>query len=154
MTSREKTDVPVIALHRALIECWNTQDADGFAALFAQDGNMVGFDGSMIDGEDAIRQHLAGIFADHETAKYVTKVRGVRQLVSEVMLLRAVAGMVPPGADDINPDVNAVQSLVAVKDGDQWRAALWQNTPAAFHGRPEDAEALTNELRGILRDSR
>ena len=147
---REGADNPAIALHQALIERWNAQDAVGYAALFTEDANVVGFDGSMVDGADAIREHLAGIFADHTTARYVTKVREVRQLASDVVLLRAVAGMVPPGADDINRDVNAVQSLVAVSKGGEWSAALWQNTPAAFHGRPQDAEALTDELREVL----
>jgi uncharacterized protein (TIGR02246 family) len=153
MTSRDRAEEAAIALHRALIERWNAHDADGYAALFTQNANMVGFDGSVVDGADAIREHLAGIFADHETATYVTKVLEVRQLASEVVLLRAVAGMVPPGADDINPDANAVQSLVAVGEDGEWRAALWRNTPAAFHGRPQDAEALTTELRDVLRGS-
>lgn len=30
------------------------------------------------------------------------------------------------------------------------RSALFQNTPAQFHGRPELVEALTEELRQLL----
>jgi uncharacterized protein (TIGR02246 family) len=142
----------VAALHRRILDAWNHRDADGLAALFAPAGNLVGFDGSSIDGPEAIRQHLEGIFADHEPASYVAKVREVRTVGQGVVLLRAVAGMVPPGGDDINPDVNAVQSLVAVTHDRGWRAALYQNTPAAFHGRPEAARALTEELRKLLTD--
>ena len=68
-------------------------------------------------------------------------------------MLRAVAGMVPAGQDDLLPALNAVQSLVAVQREGQWRIALFQNTPAAFHGRPEAVEALTEELRQARRDS-
>jgi len=72
-------------------------------------------------------------------------------LSPEIALLRAVVGMVPPGQNDINPDVNAIQSLVVVKQGDAWRIAHFQNTPAQFHGKPELAEALTEELRQLLK---
>jgi hypothetical protein len=33
----------------------------------------------------------------------------------------------------------------------QWRVALYQNTPAAFHGRPDLSEALTAELRALIK---
>ena len=58
-----------------------------------------------------------------------------------------VAGMVPPGQTRVNPAVNAVQSLVAREEGGRWLIHLFQNTPAAFHGRPDAAAALTAELQ-------
>ena len=89
-------------------------------------------------------------------AAYVGKVREVRELTGTgVVVLRAVVGMVPPGADDINPDVNAVQTMVAASGRDgELRIALLQSTPAAFHGRPDEVDALTAELREELRRSR
>jgi uncharacterized protein (TIGR02246 family) len=118
--------------------------------MFAEDGSLVGFDGSPIDGRGEIEGHLAPIFADHPTAAYVGKVREVRSLATDVALLRAVAGMVPPGASDLKPELNAVQTLVAVRRDGRWQIAMYHNTPAAFHGRPEAVEALTNELRELL----
>jgi uncharacterized protein (TIGR02246 family) len=84
------------------------------------------------------------------TATYVSKIRRVRFLAPEVAILRAVVGMVPPGKQDINPNTNAIQTLVATKQKDQWHIALFQKTPAQFHGRPELVEALTEELRQLL----
>ena len=84
-----------------------------------------------------VEAHLAGIFADHPTASYVWKVQEIRTLGDGVVLLRAIVGMVPPGRTEPNPATNAVQSLVAVGE----RIALFQNTPAQYHGRPEAAEA-------------
>jgi len=43
-------------------------------------------------------------------------------------------------------DRNSVQTVVAVLDGDTWVAALFQSTPAEFHGRPDLVQALTTEL--------
>jgi hypothetical protein len=55
--------------------------------------------------------------------------------------------MVPPGKSQVNPETNAIQSLIAQQVGGHWRIQLFQNTPAAFHGRPEAGEALTAELQ-------
>jgi uncharacterized protein (TIGR02246 family) len=139
------------SLYQGLLEQWNRRSAAGFAALFAEDGNIVGFDGSQADGRAEIESHLRPIFQDHPTASYVGIVREVRFVTPDVAVLRAVAGMVPPGQSDINPAVNAVQTLVAVRYDDHWRIAVYQNTPAAFHGRPELGARLTNELRQALR---
>jgi uncharacterized protein (TIGR02246 family) len=81
----------------------------------------------------------------------VAKVRDVRSLGSGVAMIRAVAGMVPPGSSDIEPAVNTIQSMVAVQQDGRWKVALYQNTPAAYHGRPDLSEALTAELREELR---
>jgi uncharacterized protein (TIGR02246 family) len=70
----------------------------------------------------------------------------VHRLTPEAALLRTVAGIVPPGQSDVNPAGTMIQSLVAVKQGDGWRVALYQTAPAAFHGRPEAGERLTEEL--------
>lgn len=121
-------------------------------AQFAEDGNLVGFDGSQADSRNAIEDHLRPIFADHPTATYVAKVREIRFLDDNVGILRAVAGMIPPDAGDINPEVNTIHTLVAVRNAnDEWRAALFQSTPAAWHGRPQDSAALTEELRDVMR---
>lgn len=141
------------SLYRTLIERWNQHDAEGFAACFVDDGTSIGFDGSTVTGRDSIASHLSEIFADHETAAYVAVVRDVRVVATGVALLRAVVGMMPPGADDLNPDGNAIQSLVAVESEYGWRIVLFQNTPAAFHGRPDDTATLTDELRVVLRET-
>jgi uncharacterized protein (TIGR02246 family) len=140
-------------LYQELLKRWNNRRASEMTDLFAEDGNLVGFDGSQINGRSEARTVLSQIFANHQTAAYLGIIKEVRLLSPDVAILRAVAGMVPPGESDINPEVNAVQTLVAVKQQNNWIIALFQNTPAAFHGRPELSERLTEELRQALRTS-
>jgi uncharacterized protein (TIGR02246 family) len=83
-------------LYARLIDSWNARDAEAFAGLFADDGVSIGFDGSQATGHE-IREHLGGVFGDHPTAPYIAKVREVRALGHDSVLLRAIAGMVPPG---------------------------------------------------------
>ena len=143
-------EIEVRTLYGQLLDSWNRRNAGDFAALCAEDGNLVGFDGSPLNGRAEIESSIRQIFADHLTAAYVGKIREVRFLTPEVAILRAVACMVPPGQSDLNPAVNTVQTLVAAKRAGQWRIALFQNTPAQFHGRPELAQELTEELRQLL----
>ncbi len=140
----------VRGLYTELLDAWNHHSAAAYAALFEEVCNVVGFDGSLMNGRREIETELSRIFADHVTAAYVGIVREVRFLPPEVAVLRAVAGMVTPGQSDINPAVNTIQSLVAVKREGRWRITLYQNTPAQFHGRPELSQHLTDELRKLL----
>ena len=119
----------VEALYWRLLSCWNEKDACGYGSLFVADGSIVGFDGSCVSPAAAITDHLAAIFADHDPAEYVATVEEVRVLAPGVALLRGSAGMVPRGASDVNPDLNAVQVLITVDTPDGWRVAHFQNTP-------------------------
>ncbi|HEX7746258.1 MAG TPA: SgcJ/EcaC family oxidoreductase [Micromonosporaceae bacterium] len=133
-------------LYAQLLAAWNRRDADAYATLFTDDGVVIGFDGSQMHGSGEVREQLRTIFADHPTATYVAKVRTVRALGTQAVLLRAIAGMTPPGGSELNPAVNAVQCLVAERQADGWRIALFQNTPAQYHGRPGLVAQHTAEL--------
>jgi len=148
-SSRDEREVR--ELYQRLLDAWNNRNPAEMAALFEEDGNVVGFDGSQVIGRPAIASEMAQIFANHQTPPYVAKTREVRLLTPEVSILRAVAGMIPPGKSDIDPALNAVQSLVAMKGSEnEWRIALFQTTPAQFHGRPELVQQLTDELRELI----
>ena len=138
-------------LYHQLLDAWNQRDASAFAGLFDADGHVIGFDGSPMHGPAEIGTTLAQIFADHQTGVYVGKPRQVRFLSPDVAIVEAVAGMIPPGQADLNPAVNTIQSLVAVRRDGQWRITLYQNTPAQFHGRPQLVEAMTAELRRLIK---
>ena len=150
---QEQAERDIRSLYHALLDSWNKKSGSEFAALFTADGDVVGFDGSGHTGKSVIESNLQRIFTQHRTAAYIGFVRTIRFLAPDVAVLRAVAGMVPPEQRDIHPGVNAVQTLVVTRDGGPWRIALFQNTPAAYHGRPDLSEQLTAELRQALRDS-
>ena len=141
----EAFEEAVTALHTAVLTAWNDRDAAAFATLFTPGGHLIGFDGSQLPAS-GIEAHLRPIFAAHATATYVWKVRGVHTLSGGVAMLRAITGMLPPGADVPHPALNAVQSLIALHEPPGWRIALLQNTPAQYHERPDLADAHTADL--------
>ncbi|HZQ49443.1 MAG TPA: SgcJ/EcaC family oxidoreductase [Candidatus Dormibacteraeota bacterium] len=142
----------VIELYRRLIAGWNAHDAAAMAEPLAADALVIGFDGSQMLGRQEFETELSRIFVDHRTASYVVKVRSVNPLGTDAALLHAVVGMVPPGGAEIMPDRNAVQTVIAARERGVWQIALFQTTPAQFHGRPELSEALTSELEAVRRE--
>jgi uncharacterized protein (TIGR02246 family) len=144
-------EIEVRELYRQMLDGWNKRSTGAFVAPIAEDGDLIGFDGSQLIGRAEIVSALQQIFADHPTAPYVSKIRSVRFLSPEVAVLRAVVGMVPPAQSDLDPKLNAIQTLIAAKRDGQWRIVLFQNTPAQFHGRPELVQQMTEELRQLLK---
>jgi uncharacterized protein (TIGR02246 family) len=149
-TTGATDEIRVADLYSTLIAGWNDRDATAFASVFADDGGLIGFDGSDPQGRTTIERELQAIFDDHQPARYVAKVRTIQLLAPHVALLRAVVGMIPPGESDLKSDRNAHQTLLARKDDDEWHVVLFQNTPAAYDGRPELVDALTEELRALV----
>ena len=138
-------------LYRQLIDAWNRRDADAFAQLFVLDGETVGFDGTQHTGRGTIHEQLAAIFASHPTQPYIAKIIGVTTVTTDVAIVRAIAGMAPPGKQELEPKLHAIQRLTAVQRAGIWQVALFQTTPAQYHGRPDDLAKLTAELDAVRR---
>ena len=149
--SNENIDI-VINLYQQWLDEWNARNAAGMTDLFAENGNLIGFDGSQIIGKNELLDVLDNIFSHHSTAAYVALIREIRLLSPGVAWLKADAGMVPAGKDDISPALNAVQTMIAVKEENNWKISVFQNTPAAFHALPELAERMTADLREVLKN--
>ncbi|WP_043932866.1 SgcJ/EcaC family oxidoreductase [Bacillus sp. EB01] len=146
-----ETSAEIQSLYRKLIEAWNKRDAKGMAVLFADGGTMIGFDGSLALGPREILSHTGPIFEHHPTPPFTVKIKETNILGADTAILRAIAGMVPTGGDDLKPELNAHQTMVAKRDTGIWKIELFQNTPAQFHGRPELVEEMTAELKQEMR---
>jgi uncharacterized protein (TIGR02246 family) len=151
VTSAHPHDAQIRALYASFLDGWNRRSGAAVAAGFADDADIIGFDGTHHRGRLSIAADLRQIFASHQTPAYVAVVRSVRPIATNVAVLMAHAGMIPAGANDLDPDLHTVHTLVAVDEGgSRWRISLFQSTPAGFHAFPEEREALTDELRGLL----
>ncbi|HET9824585.1 MAG TPA: SgcJ/EcaC family oxidoreductase [Chitinophagaceae bacterium] len=141
------TEAIMESIYEHLINAWNEANAEAFSELFSENGSMVGFDGSIANGRANICDHLSSIFANYRPGKFVAIIKEITVWSSNAGILRAVAGIVLPGRRKVNRGTNAIQSMVVANEAGHFRIALFQNTPAAFHGRPDLAEQLTTELQ-------
>jgi uncharacterized protein (TIGR02246 family) len=151
VTAAHPHDAAVRTLYVQLLDGWNRRSGAAVAAAFADDGDIIGFDGSHHSGRLSIASDLRRIFGSHQTPLYVGLIRSVRSMAENVAVLHAHAGMMPPGGGDLDPSLLTVHTLVAVEESPgRWRISLFQSTPAAWHDAPEAREALLAELRGLL----
>jgi uncharacterized protein (TIGR02246 family) len=152
-TSTAAADEAAIrALYQQAMDGWNRGSGEAFAAPFAEDGDLVGFDGTHLKGRQEITSFHQQLFDTYvKGTRLVGKIRSVRFLTSDVALMYVVGGTIMAGQTDIEPERNSVQTLVATKDNKgEWRLAAFQNTRAQYLGRPEQAQSLTEELRRLL----
>jgi uncharacterized protein (TIGR02246 family) len=138
-----------VTLFERVLAGWNAHDADAMSAPLAEHCTMIGFDGSEMSSRDAVAESLRIIWAHHQTPAYVARIRSVRMAAPGTAVLQARTGLVSAGR--VNPATNAVTTLVAVQDAEagDWRVVLYQHTPAAWHGRPDNATALAAELQSL-----
>lgn len=116
------------------------------AEVLTSDAYVIGFDGSQMRGRDQVEKEITEIFEHYPTGQYVAAVKEVLELTADVVLLRAVVGMVPREHFELNSNLNTIQTCLMVKKENRWLIEQFQNTPAAFHGRPELTRDLTEEL--------
>lgn len=145
-------EAEVRQLYSQMLAGWNTRSGEVYAGSLARDAEVIGFDGSIHRGREAVASQMNAIFKDHQTAKYVSVVKSVRTPTSDTVILRAAVGMISPGASNIRPEMNAWHTVIAVRNGDDWRIELFQNTPARFDGRPDEVKKMTAELQEAMGD--
>lgn len=149
-TTPSADEAAVRELARALLRSWNARDAARFAACFTEDGVVVGYDGTVVEGRAQITAQLSDIFRQAQPPAYIATTQRVRLLSESVAVLRGIGGMYSPLDMTINPMLNATQIIVALKQDGVWRAASVQTTPAALHGRPDQVAQMAAELQLAL----
>lgn len=137
------------ALYRDLLRCWNAEDAQNFAALFLDDGSIIIYDGTLLNGRAEIEAQFRTIFARYNTPMFAQIVYQVRFLTGDMAILYGAVGMYSLPHLTINPLLNATQSLLAHRRDGAWRIAHFQNTRATFPGRPDLVEAMTAQLQAV-----
>jgi uncharacterized protein (TIGR02246 family) len=153
--SKQPTDVEEAEIRShyfQMIEGWNRGDGELFASPFAEDGDLVGFDGTHLKGRQQIASFHQQLLETYvKGSRLVGKIRDVRFLTPGVAVMHAVSGTIMKGQSDIDPERNSIHTLVFKKeDGDRWFVASFQNTRVQYIGRPEMSNELTEELREEL----
>jgi uncharacterized protein (TIGR02246 family) len=151
-SSQSADEAMIRSLYQQSLDGWNKGSGEAFGSPFAEDSDLVGFDGTHLKGRQEIASFHQQLFDTHLKGTHLFgKIKSVRFLTSDVALIHAVSGTVMPGQTNIEPERNSVQTLVATKGNTgEWHLAAFQNTRAQYLGRPDLSQALTEELRRLL----
>jgi uncharacterized protein (TIGR02246 family) len=129
-------ETAVCALYQQLIDGWNDGSSEAFAAPFAEDGDLIGFDGTHLKGRQKIAPFHGRLFGAYlKGTRLVGRIKSVRFLSPDVALVHAVGGTLRRGKSDPSPKRDSIQTLVAVRRGDEWCVAAFQNTQVRPMGR-------------------
>jgi uncharacterized protein (TIGR02246 family) len=114
-----------------LEDAWNAADAAAFARAFTPDADFVDIRGEHHLGREAIAAGHAGIFASvYRGSRIRYRVTHARPLADGVVLAHS-AGSLDAPVGPMAGTHRAVQSLVLVREGGEWRIAAFHNTLAA-----------------------
>lgn len=126
LTPADRTAID--ALVHSLDSAWNAGDGDAFAAPFAPDADFVNVRAEHHRGRPAIAAGHTGIFRSiyaGSTNHYVVK--SARLLTGDVALVHVDATLdVPSGP--LAGRMQALFSMVLVRDGRGWQIASFHNT--------------------------
>jgi uncharacterized protein (TIGR02246 family) len=151
--SSTESESAIHTLYLQMIDGWNRGNGEAFATPFAEDADLVGFDGTHLKGRQEIASFHQNLFDTFvKGSRLIGKVRSVRFITPDIAIMHAVGGTIMPGQSDIEPERNSVHTII-VKRGDaigRWHIVAFQNTRAQYVGRPNLVEALTDELRREL----
>lgn len=127
--SSPKDESAVRALYEQLMNGWNEGSGERFATPFAEDGDLIGFDGTHIHGRKEIASFHQPLFDKWlKGTRLVGEIKSVRFVNPDVAIMHAIGGTVMRGKSDPSPERASIQTLVATKREDQWRLAAFQNT--------------------------
>jgi uncharacterized protein (TIGR02246 family) len=153
--SPSPAEAAVRALYRQLMDAWNTGSGEAYAAPFAEDGDLIGFDGTHFKRREEIAPFHQRLFETHlKGTRLVGQVTSIRFLSPDVALMYAVGGTVMRGKSAPSPERDFIQTLVATKSGGEWRLAAFQNTrvrPIGRHAAGTFVWILSDWLWKVLR---
>lgn len=112
-----------------LLDAWGRGDGPGYGALFTEDADYVGFDGSRTIGREAIARSHQQLFDTWLRGTRLTgRIETLRWLSDDVVLLHTTGGTIFASETAARPSRDSIQTLVAVRRAGEWRFTAFHNT--------------------------
>ncbi|MFO7281800.1 MAG: SgcJ/EcaC family oxidoreductase [Thermoanaerobacterales bacterium] len=117
------------ALYDELVAGRNEGSGARFAAAFAEDGELVAFDGSRLQGRATIEAFHQELFDKWMKGTRLTGgVDEVKVLGPDVAVMHAIGGTIKRGKTKPSRARDSIQTLTLKRTDEGWRIAAFQNT--------------------------
>jgi uncharacterized protein (TIGR02246 family) len=114
-SSQSADEAMTRSLYQQSLDGLNTGNGEAFAVPHAEDGDLVGFDGTHLKGRQEIATFHQQLFDTYvKGSRLVGKIKDVRFLTPGVALMHVVDGTIMAGQTDIDPKRNSIRTLVAM----------------------------------------
>ncbi|QLY28988.1 SgcJ/EcaC family oxidoreductase [Nocardia huaxiensis] len=128
MTDRSADEALIRQLFDRTTDAWTRNDADAYAAEFAEDSDYVVFDGTRLRGRTAIRDLHAQLF---DTLLYGTRLEGgiesIRFLTDDIALVHATGAVIFAWQQGTPKRRLSRNTWVLQRFGSDWKAVAFHN---------------------------
>lgn len=117
----EADEEAIREIPQRMIEAWNRGSGDAFASPFAETADFVAFEGTHLQGRQAIAEFHTRLFADGvKGTRIAGEAKFVRFLSPELAVMHAVARVALPGQHKPSPSRDSMQLFVVRKSAGRW----------------------------------
>src|ERR671921_2661331 len=138
--ARRADEAAIRELFGLLLDDWGRGDGEAYGSRFTEDADYVAFDGTCTRGRreiSASHQRLFDTFL--EGTRLTGRVLSIKFPSPDVAIVHATGGTVMRGMTRPSPERDSIQTLVAVREGAEWRFAAFHNSRV----RPIGSNATT-----------
>lgn len=144
-TAKTNDEAAIRALYEQLMDGWNKGSGEAFAAPFAEQCDLVAFDGTHFTTRQEIAAFQQALFDKWlKGTRLVGEVKQVRFLSDDVAVMHAVGGTLMRNESKPSPARDSIQTLVAKRTPKGWRLEAFQNTRLRVMGHSFAAVLLWN----------
>ena len=140
-TTLQADEAKIRALFEDLLGDWGRGDGEAYGSRFTEDADYVAFDGTRTRGRREISASHQQLFDKFlKDTRLTGRILSIKFPSPDVALVHATGGTIMRGKTEPSPERASIQTLVAVREGGEWRFAAFHNTrvrpigrgPAAF----------------------
>ena len=138
--ARNPDEVAIRELFGLLLDDWGRGDGEAYGSRFTEDAEYVAFDGTRTRGRREIAASHQQLFDKFLKGTRLTgRVLSMKFVRPDVALIHATGGTVMRDKTKPSPERDSIQTLVAVREGAEWRFAAFHNSRV----RPIGSSAAT-----------
>ena len=122
-------EAKIRALFEDLLEDWRKGDGEAYGFRFTDDADYVAFDGTRTTGRREISASHQRLFDRFLKGTRLTgRILSIKFPSPDVSLIHATGGTIMRGKTKRSPERDSIQTLLAVREGGEWRFAAFHNS--------------------------
>jgi uncharacterized protein (TIGR02246 family) len=127
-TTHQTDEAQIRVLFEDLLGDWGRGDGEAYGSRFTEDADYVAFDGTHTRGRWDISSSHQQLFDKFLKGTRLTgRILSIKFLRPDVALVHATGGTIMRGKTKPSPERASIQTLVAVREDDEWRFAAFHN---------------------------
>jgi uncharacterized protein (TIGR02246 family) len=127
MITTETIDTAVRGRLAESVAAWDAQDADAFAALYADDASVIISSGANLRGREQIQQYMAAGFAGPLAGTRGYENPQSIRVLGDVALVTSESGFSLPGEASVPAERVRRSTWVLSRHGEQWLVEAYHN---------------------------